>query len=141
MTNLRLFFIYCLCVVLVTSCCKKEKCLSFSNSPADIEYVNFTLTELDSLTLIIRNKNSGQTVDTAVIYVSATNDPNKCKGSQLFSTDYKYDFKLKTGAIYHIENIKTATEECNNCDDHYDYLASYTVNGKSYNSRVFMVEK
>jgi hypothetical protein len=139
--NYRSLSLYLLLIpaALLSGCCTKKGCIGADNLDI-IYFAGFeNREELTSIVIKEFEKESGFTLllDSTAVTISDFNDLTEFQGILLprkMSKDFDYRIELpEAGLAYDISDIASKRKTCDNggflCNDHYNALESYRVNG------------
>ena len=123
-------------VLLISSCCDRKECI---DSIYEIQLVNFTPQETDSIAVISYQKNTNFTIKVDSFFTSANNGNSIqfLSGNEFnLNLDYKIEF-LNIGKVYFLNNFTLVKTVCVDCipfgKSYYDALGYYYVNGQKQN--------
>lgn len=122
----------------IVSCCQKKYCPG-GDSIGDIRFYGFMYTDVDSVTVLVYEKNSAHDVPLdSIPMLRQPNNPDL--GFELVDLPYPltwekdYEVRLpSTGEVFRITEMTVKKSRCNTgfmCQDHYNALHSYKVNGQ-----------
>ncbi len=136
--------------LIISSCCTKKACLSTGLDQDEVDLLNFTLAETNSLVVssFLAGSNFTNPIDSAFsedfnisemnsrINVSLSIDLNA-------ENDYRFEFR-DLGLTYNITNIELGEYRCNKCflkkDNNLEFT-NYQVNGTSQQGAKFELSK
>jgi hypothetical protein len=135
-TSFRIVFIFVM-AVMTTSCCTEKYCLG-SDDMDNIQFSNFSNSDLDTISLQRFSKNSNfmNVLEEVVVITSNFSQWTNYQRIQLpvkLTIDYDYRVQLNTGERFTISDFVSKKETCNTgfmCNDTYNALKSYSVNGQ-----------
>ncbi|MCE7043180.1 hypothetical protein [Dyadobacter sp. CY312] len=134
---LKTKLIIVLMTVLAGSCCTKKYCIG-SDDMDYIQFNNFLNSELDTITIqrFSKNSNFATVMEDITVVTSNFSEGSDFQHIQLpvrLTIDYDYIVKLNsTGENFTISDFVSKKEDCNTgfmCNDSYNALKSYLVNG------------
>ena len=152
--NLTQFSLLTILSIAFSSCCTKKLCEGFDHIN-EIQMLNFTAEEVDSISLEIFQSGSNFTerIDSnfTAAHVRSTNYPDLYLTlNENISNDHVYKITLLsigTGQVYVVNNFTKKKEECNRCfpdspsSNYYDVLESFEVNGEKINNYDLSITK
>lgn len=130
-------FLIVIMAVAAGSCCTNKHCIG-ADDLESIQFNNFPTSELDTITIQRFSKNSNFTnaIEDIVVITSNFSDGSDLQRIQLpvrLTIDYDYKVQLNsTGDDFTISDFVSKKESCNTgfmCNDSYNSLESYSVNG------------
>jgi len=129
------YFVIILLSFLISSCCGKKKC---TDTVYEIQLINFTMPQADSIIIISYQKNTTVKVDS--IFTTAKNSQTNNSLlviSFLNGLNINWDYKIRfvsIGKEYLLNKFSLQKTTCNSCfpsgHDYYDALDSYYMNGQ-----------
>jgi hypothetical protein len=133
----------------VNSCCTKKMCLD-AEEISEINFYNFSQTELDTIAVITYSKDSnfGILIDSSITRANLKGDYFSAKANNTINTNIDYKIKLlSTGQVFTLTNFEIEKEGCNSCfpyqpeSEFYNRLSSYHVNGQKQAGRQINIYK
>lgn len=131
----------------INSCCTKMKCLG-ADDMNEIWFYNFTQENLDTIVIkrFYKNTNFSTAIDSSV-----TTFDNFQLGTdyqivylvEKLTVDYDYQVELvSSGQIFRLTDFVVKKERCNSglaCNDFFNSLSSYKVNGQQTNGGILSI--
>lgn len=121
----------------VTACCTKKDCEG-ADEIFEIQFYNFSQTDLDTIKVISfsKNQNFSVIIDSSVTQASDRGGYFSAYTVNRINTNLDYKIELPgTGLVYTLMGFETEKEGCNSCfpyrpkSDLYNKLNSYRLNG------------
>lgn len=131
------------------SCCTKKYCIGADDMDY-IQFNNFTNSELDTITIqrFSKNSNFATVLEDITVITSNFSEGSNFQHIQLpvrLTIDYDYKVQLNsTGDNFTISDFVSKKESCNTgfmCNDSYNSLESYLVNGNLMNTYQVEISK
>lgn len=138
-----------LMAVVAGACCTKKYCIG-SDDMSAIQFNNFLNSELDTITIqrFSKNSNFAAVMEETTVITSNFSQGSDFQQIQLperLTIDYDYKVQLNsTGENFTISDFISQKEDCNTgfmCNDSYNALKSYLVNGNLMNSYQIEISK
>jgi len=136
----------------LSSCCTKKDCDGF-DSLNEIQLLNFSASEVDSIALEIFESNSNFTNRIDSSFTSAHDRSGGVTEFIIFMNEninksHAYKITLiSTGQVYKVTSFETSGETCNSCfpyhpsSDYFNVLNSYSINGQKQNNSSLTISK
>ena len=133
----------------INSCCTKKYCVG-ADEIYEINFYNFSETDLDTITIISYTKNSNFStiIDSSITQASKSGDSFSAYTNNKINTDLDYKIKLiSTGQVYTLTGFEVEKEGCNSCfpyrpeGDFYNKLNGYVLNGQKQTGTQIKVYK
>jgi len=149
MKNITLTVLAAVLLLGLNSCCTKKGC-SGADDIYEINFYNFSQTDLDTITIISYSKNSNfnTTIDSSVTQATLTGDYFSAYTNNKLNTDIDYKIKLfSTGQVFTLTDFEIEKEGCNSCfpfrpeSDFYNTLNGYNVNGQKQSGSQIKIYK
>ena len=131
------------------SCCTKKFCFD-ANSIEMIYFYNFTVSELDTISIkwYDKNINFASAIDSVSV---VTSDLSSQSAFQVINVPdritHHLDYKVRlnsTGQEFTISDFVITKEKCNSgflCNDFFNALESYKINGQTVTSNTLAITK
>ena len=135
--------------VVTGSCCTDMYCIG-SDDMNYIQFNNFPNSELDTITIqrFSKNSNFATVMENTTVVTSNFSIGSNFQQIQLpVRLTVAYDYKVQlqsTGQSFTISDFATKKESCNTgfmCNDSYNALESYSLNGKSRHTYQIEIDK
>ena len=135
--------------VVTGSCCTDMYCIG-SDDMNYIQFNNFPNSELDTITIqrFSKNSNFATVMENTTVVTSNFSIGSNFQQIQLpVRLTVAYDYKVQlqsTGQSFTISDFSTKKQSCNTgfmCNDSYNALESYSLNGKSRHTYQIEIDK
>ena len=131
------------------SCCTKVFCLDANNIEM-IYFYNFTVNELDTISIKLYDKNTNfaSAIDSVLVITSDLRSQSPFQ--TIFVPDritHHLDYKIRlnaTGQEFTVSDFIITKEKCNSgflCNDFFNALESYKINGQTVTSNTLAITK
>ncbi|HQE12479.1 MAG TPA: hypothetical protein PLQ78_07005 [Flavipsychrobacter sp.] len=136
MRNIALTFLMVGVLLGISSCCTKKRCIGADNI-YEINFYNFSETNLDTITIIsyAKNSNFSTIIDSSVTQANKSGDYFSAYTIKKINTALDYKIKLiSTRQVYTLTDFEVKKVGCNSCfpyrpeSDFYNELNGYHLN-------------
>lgn len=131
----------------ISSCCTKKYCLGVEDMD-EIWFYNFANNALDTIVIkrFSKNTNFSTVVDSSTTitnYFSSSKSPQIIRLTSNLTVDFDYKVEIiSTGQSFKISDFVVKKERCNTgflCNDYFNALHNYKVNGQTRSDRTLTI--